>query len=169
MTVMMRRAMAVAAAAVPAMFLVPAVGSAQAPICAADMLNATTRQDAAPNPDGQNELSIVLTNTSPQPCLVQGFPGVDLVGPDDPAFGPTYSLPRQETGFAPVSVAPGHAVSSVVTYLAQGSQGWTPEKIVVTPPDTTTQLEVPWTPGLSVQRQDAATHPGTFVGPLRPA
>ncbi|WP_227999003.1 DUF4232 domain-containing protein [Nocardia australiensis] len=157
------------AAAVPAMFVVPAISSAQPPICSAEMLNATTQQDGPPSSNGQNMLRIVLTNTSPQTCLVQGHPGVDLTGPDHPTFGPTYSLPRQEAGFAPVTVAPGAAVSSELTYLADGPQGWTPTMIVVTPPDTTTQLQVPWPQAGSVSRQDAATHPGTYIGPLRPA
>ena len=161
--------MAVVAMAVPAMFTVPAIGSAQTPACSAEMLSATTQQDGAPSPTGQNKLRIVLTNTSQQSCLVQGYPGVDLAGPDNPTFGPTYSLPRQETGFAPVEVAPGAAVTSELTYLADGPEGWTPATIVVTPPDTTTQLQVPWPQAGSVQRQDAATHPGTYIGPLRPA
>lgn len=161
--------MVIAAAAMPAMFAVPAIGSAQPPVCAAEMLNATTQQDGAPTPDGQNTLRIVLTNTSPSSCLVQGYPGVDLAGPDDPTFGPTYSLPRQDAGFAPVEVAPGAAVSSELTYLADGPDGWTPNTIVVTPPDTTTQVQVPWPQAGSVARQDGATHPGTYIGPLRPA
>lgn len=165
----MRRTMVVVALAAPAMFAVPAIGSAQAPVCAAEMLNATTPQDGAPAPNGQNTLRIVLTNTSPQSCMVQGYPGVDLAGPDNPTFGPTYSLPRQDTGFAPVEVAPGAAVSSELTYLADGPAGWTPDTIVVTPPDTTTPLQVPWPHAGSVSRQDAATHPGTYIGPLRPA
>ncbi|WP_267467170.1 MULTISPECIES: hypothetical protein [Nocardia] len=34
---------------------------------------------------------------------------------------------------------------------------------------TGAQLEAPWPTGVSVQRQDGATHPGTYIGPLRPA
>ncbi|WP_227985367.1 DUF4232 domain-containing protein [Nocardia spumae] len=165
---MMKRTMAVAAA-IPAMFVVPAIGSAQPPVCAAGMLNATTQQDGAPTPTGQNKLRIVLANTSAQSCLVQGYPSIDLTGPDDPTFGPTYSLPRQDTGFAPVEVAPGSAVSSELTYLADGPGGWTPHTIVVTPPDTTARLQVAWPQAGSVSRQDGATHPGTYIGPLRPA
>lgn len=161
--------MAVAAVTVPAMFMVPAIGSAQPSLCSADMFSATVQQDGAPTPTGQNKLRIVFTNTSQHSCLVQGYPGVDLAGPDNPPFGPTYSLPRQETGFAPVDVAPGSAVSSELTYLADGPEGWTPDTIVVTPPNTTTQLQVPWPQAGSVSRQDGATHPGTFIGPLRPA
>ncbi|MGW6119793.1 DUF4232 domain-containing protein [Nocardia sp. NPDC055165] len=163
-----KRAIAVVAVAAPAMFMIPAVSSAQLPICSAEMLTATTQHDSAPSTQ-QNTLRIVLTNTSQQSCLVQGYPGVDLAGPDHPAYGPNYSLPRQETGFAPVTVAPGAAVSSELTYLSDGPEGWTPTTIVLTPPDTTTQLQVPWPQVGSVVRQDAATHAGTFIGPLRPA
>jgi hypothetical protein len=42
-----------------------------------------------------------------------------------------------------------------------------PRTIVVTPPDGTTQLETRWIPGgIAVLRQDGATHPGTYIGPL---
>ncbi|WP_245672617.1 DUF4232 domain-containing protein [Nocardia anaemiae] len=155
--------------AVPVTLLAPAVASAQSEVCTAEMLKASTQQDGAPAPSGQNRLRIVLTNTSAQTCLVQGYPGVDLAGPNDPNAGPIYSLPRQQTGFAPVTVAPGEAVSSELTYLSGGANGWTPCTIIVTPPDTTTQLRVPWPQAGSVQRQDGATNPGTYIGPLRPA
>ncbi len=161
----MRRAIAMVAVAVPATFVVPGTGSAQLPMCSADMLSATTRQDAAPT--GQNKLRVVLTNTSSGSCLVQGYPGIDLTGPDHPTFGPTFSVPRQETGTVPITVAPGAAVSSELTYLPDGPDGWAPTTIVVTPPDTDTSLEVPWPQAGSVARQDAAAHPGTFISPLQ--
>lgn len=37
--------------------------------------------------------------------------------------------------------------------------------MVVTPPDETRSAELPW-PGGAVLRQDGATRPGTFVGPV---
>lgn len=149
--------------------MIPAATSSAAPVlCTAETLNPSTRERPSDSP-GQSTLEIVLTNTSTQACAVQGFPGVDLAGPDDPTFGPTYSLPRQEVDFAPVVVEPGSAVSSVLTYLPAGPDGWVPATIVITPPDTTTQLQAPWPAGVSVQRQDAATHPGTYIGPLQPA
>ncbi|MEU4311010.1 DUF4232 domain-containing protein [Nocardia sp. NPDC024068] len=157
----------VAVAALAAV-MIPAATSAAAPApCSAETLNIGTRERPTDSP-GQGRLEIVLTNTSAQSCAVQGYLGVDLAGPDDPAFGPTYSLPRQEVGFAPVVVEPGSAVSSDLTYLPGGPGGWVPATIVVTPPDTTTQLQAPWPSGASVQRQDGATHPGTYIGPLRP-
>ncbi|GAA5056560.1 hypothetical protein GCM10023318_34120 [Nocardia callitridis] len=160
--------MTVAAAAVPVMFMAPAIGSAQpSTVCTAEGLSAETQQDAAPG--NQHTLHIVLTNTSTEACLVQGYPGLDLTGPEDPN-GTVYTLPRQETGFAPVTVEPGAAATADLTYLAGGTDGWIPNTIVLTPPDTTTQLVIDWPDGAgSVERQDGATHPGTFIGPLRPA
>ncbi|MBF6176364.1 DUF4232 domain-containing protein [Nocardia blacklockiae] len=155
------------AAAVAALIVPAATGSAQPPVCAAETLNLNILQLDPPT-EGQNRLTVVLTNKSAQSCVVQGFPSAELVGPEDPAFGPTYQLPRQEAGFAPVLVEPGAAARSELTYLAGGPDGWVPATLVVTPPDTTTPMRAPWPAGLSVQRQDAATHPGTFVGPLRP-
>lgn len=158
-----------AAMASLAAVLIPATTSAAAPApCAAEALNLSTRERPSDSP-GQSRLEVVLTNTSAQSCAVQGFPGVDLVGPADPTFGPTYQLPRQAADPAPLTVEPGAAVSSLLTYLSGGPDGWVPATIVVTPPDTTTQLQAPWQAGVSVQRQDGATHPGTFIGPLQPA
>ncbi|MBB5917140.1 hypothetical protein BJY24_006052 [Nocardia transvalensis] len=147
---------------------IPAVTSAAAPApCAPESLALSTRERPSDSAS-QGTLDVVLTNTSAQACALQGFPGVDLVGPADPTFGPTYSLPRQAADPTPQTVEPGAAVSSLLTYLPGGPDGWVPATVVVTPPDTTTQLQAPWPAGVSVQRQDGATHPGTFVGPLVP-
>ncbi|MET8871542.1 DUF4232 domain-containing protein [Nocardia sp. NPDC004604] len=149
--------------------MIPTATSSAAPApCAAETLNLSTRERPSDSP-GQSRLEVVMTNTSTQSCSVQGFPGIDLVGPEDPTFGPTYQLPRQAADPAPLTVEPGAAVSSVLTYLPGSRDGWVPATIVVTPPDTTTQLQAPWPAGVSVQRQDGATHPGTYIGPLQPA
>ncbi|OLL97071.1 hypothetical protein Ae406Ps2_5222 [Pseudonocardia sp. Ae406_Ps2] len=42
----------------------------------------------------QKDTTIVWRNTSAAPCTMTGFGGVDLRGPDDPQWGPSYSLPR---------------------------------------------------------------------------
>lgn len=158
-----------AAMASLAAVMIPAATSSAAPApCAAEALTLSTRERPSDSP-GQSRLEVVLTNTSTQSCAVQGFPGVDLVGPQDPTFGPTYQLPRQAADPAPLTVEPGAAVSSVLTYLPGSPDGWIPATIVVTPPDATTQLQAPWPTGVSVQRQDGATHPGTYIGPLQPA
>lgn len=158
-----------AAAAALAAVTIPAATGAAAPApCTAQALDLSTRERPWDSP-GQGRLEVVLTNTSTQTCAVQGFPGVDLAGPDDPAFGPTYRLPRQAAEPAPLTVQPGAAVSSLLTYLSDGPDGWVPATLVVTPPDITTRLQAPWPAGVSVQRQDGATHPGTYIGPLHPA
>ncbi|MEU4839726.1 DUF4232 domain-containing protein [Nocardia testacea] len=158
-----------AAAAALAGVTLPAATSAAAPApCAAEALHLSTRERPSDSP-GQSRLEVVLTNTSTQRCAVQGFPGVDLVGPEDPTFGPTYRLPRQAADPAPLTVEPGAAVSSLLTYLPGGPDGWVPVTLVATPPDTTTPLQTPWPAGVSVQRQDGATHPGSYIGPLQPA
>ncbi|MEV0109279.1 hypothetical protein AB0H42_23465 [Nocardia sp. NPDC050799] len=101
------------------------------------------------------------------PSATKSVPG--LVSPEDPTFGPTYRLPRQATDPAPPTVEPGAAVSSLLTYLPGGPDGWVPVTLVVTPPDTTTRLRASWPADVSVQRQGGVTHPGTFIGPLQPA
>lgn len=40
--------------------------------------------------------------------------------------------------------------------------------MAVTPPDTTDTQIVTWAVGRSIRKQDAATHPGTYVVPVRP-
>ncbi len=36
---------------------------------------------------GQDRAQVILTNISEQSCTLQGYPGVDLVGPDVPDVG----------------------------------------------------------------------------------
>jgi hypothetical protein len=141
--------------------------AAAAPWCAADSLSLSTGPYGSPGDSAQMHFDVILTNISSGSCTLQGYPGVDLVGPDDPVFGPTYSLPRASGDPQPVTLAPAASASSRLTFLPT-ADGWVPQTIVVTAPDATTQLQTPWIPGgISVARQDAATHPGTYIGPLQ--
>ena len=116
---------------------------------------------------GQRHTVVVWTNTSGSTCTMTGFGGVDLVGPDDPAFGGVYSLPRQAGQPATIKLAPGAAAHSTITWLPpQDGPGWTPTGMNVTPPDETRSAGLDW-PGGAVLRQDGATHPGTFLSPVQ--
>jgi hypothetical protein len=140
--------------------------AAAAPLCGTDSLSLSTGPYGAPGDSAQMHFALILTNISSQSCTLRGYPGVDLVGAADPVDGPTYSLPRQSGNPQPLTLAPGASASSRLTFLPT-ADGWVPRTIVVTPPDATTQLETPWIPGgIGVLRQDGATHPGTYIGPL---
>lgn len=143
--------------------LVHPANAAPPPWCAADSLSLRTG-----GPPDETYVTVILTNISEQACTMQGYPGVDLVGPDDPVFGPTYSMPRQAGDPQPFTLDPWADALSYLTFLPGSPDGWVPSTIVVTPPDATTQLETSWNvPGTSVLRQDGATHPGTYIGPLQ--
>lgn len=115
--------------------------------------------------DNQKDTTIVWRNTSDAPCTMTGFGGVDLRGPDDPQFGPSYSLPRAGEEPTAVVVKPGGTAHTVITWLPGDS--WTPTDIVVTAPDETTSTTLKWDQG-PVSRQDGATRPGTYVHPVAP-
>ncbi|MCO7193195.1 DUF4232 domain-containing protein [Pseudonocardia sp. McavD-2-B] len=115
--------------------------------------------------DNQKDTTIVWRNTSDAPCTMTGFGGVDLRGPDDPQFGPSYSLPRAQEEPTAVVVKPGGTAHTVITWLPGDS--WTPTDIVVTAPDETTSTTLKWDQG-PVSRQDGATRPGTYIHPVAP-
>ncbi|MEE6137724.1 DUF4232 domain-containing protein [Mycobacterium sp. 050128] len=148
--------------------------AAATPWCGADSLKLSASPPISPGEQVYLHFYVILTNVSRQTCTLQGYPGVDLVGPDDPPLGPTYSLPRESGDVRPVVLAPGASAASLVAFLPKlGPDGmepaWPPTTIVVTPPDSTAQLQTPWIPGgLTVLRQGDGTHPGGQVGPLQP-
>ncbi len=53
--------------------------------------------------------------------------------------------------------------SDIFVQPAEGD--WTPTEVVVTAPDETTSTTIPWRGG-PVQRQDGATRPGSYIGPV---
>lgn len=116
---------------------------------------------------GQRHTTVIWTNTSSSTCTMTGFGGVDLHGPADP-MGTTYSLPRSSKKPTKVTLAPGGKAHTTITWLPpQDGSGWTPTQIVITPPDEVSSAALQW-PGGAVLRQDAATHPGTFIDPVAP-
>jgi hypothetical protein len=116
---------------------------------------------------GQRHTTAVWTNTSTSDCLMDGFGGVDLEGPDDP-MGRTYTLPHTSAAPESFRLAPGHAAHTTITWLPpQDRPGWTPTSMLVTPPNETRSARLDW-PGGAVLRQDGATHPGTYISPVSP-
>lgn len=115
---------------------------------------------------GQYDLELTYRNISGSTCALYGVPGVDLVGPNDPVHGDTYSLPRINNGPAYNEVPAGSSAKASITFLAADpseTDPWIPTTIVTTPPGQYTQLTASWPGRYSVLRQDSATHPGTWV------
>ncbi|MFD9794294.1 DUF4232 domain-containing protein [Streptomyces sp. NPDC059070] len=129
----------------------------------ADLGFATVPTSRAKNPNIQYALTVTLTNRAAASCVLDGYPGVDLVGPL------TWSLVRQ-TAVQPhkVILRPKATTTFNIFYLpyVQGSgQEFRPTRIVVTPPGETHSHTLRWPVG-SILLQDAATHPGTYVSPV---
>jgi len=128
-----------------------------------------TSPDVIKGSTTQWQLPITMTNQGSTSCTVQGFPGVRLDGSD----GTSWDLVRTNGTFSPVLLAPGQHVTAEITYLtatALGSgdpdSGWHVTSYAVTPPNTTNTQTLPWADSLGLVKQDAATHPGTYVGPV---
>jgi Protein of unknown function (DUF4232) len=112
--------------------------------------------------DDQQHLEVLMTNSSGSTCTVKGFPGVDLKAAD------SWSLVRTAKSASAVTLKSGATASFVITYLpweAGSGVEFKAKSVVITPPNETTSVTLNW-PGGSVLRQDGATHPGTYVGPV---
>ena len=139
--------------------------------CGTDSLALSTGALTTTEYVGQDHLEVLLTNISQQSCTMQGYPGVDLVGPDVPTWGPVFSLVRERGDPQPFTLEPGASATSILTIGSPSlpEDYWLPTTLVVTPPDATTQLQIPWIPNTPVHRQDGATSPATYIGPLQPS
>ncbi len=152
-----------AAAAAPAP-AGPAAASVATPRCTTADLSVSLGKPKEKSP-GQFDVPLTYRNISGHACGLHGVPGVDLAGPDDPAFGPVYHLPRVDNGVKDNEVTPGTTASATITVLtpAEGRASWTPAKLTTIPPGQTQPLTADWPADLPVLRQDAATHPGSYV------
>lgn len=123
-----------------------------------------TGGDAAPSGTGQQQTYVLMHNKGARTCTLEGFPGVDLK-----SAGGTWSLTRSNEKAQKFTLTPGGPdVQFAITFIAwtKGSgEEFKPTGLVVTPPDETTSVTLRW-PWGSVLRQDGATHPGTYVGPV---
>jgi hypothetical protein len=112
--------------------------------------------------DDRQDLEVLMTNTSGSTCTVKGFPGADLKAAD------TWSLVRTSKTPSAVTLKSGASASFIISYIPwQAGAGveFKAKNVVITPPNETTSVTLTW-PGGSVLRQDGATHPGTYVGPV---
>nr|WP_086674586.1 DUF4232 domain-containing protein [Amycolatopsis pretoriensis] len=159
----------------PAAVQAPAAGGAGGGVAAAStatprcttadlevLLGKPAEKNDAP---GQYDIPLTYRNTTDHTCGLYGVPGVDLVGPDDATFGPVYHLPRIDNGVKYNEVTAGTTASATITVLkpAAGEPTWTPAKLNTIPPGSTSALTAQWPADLPVLRQDAATHPGSYV------
>jgi hypothetical protein len=117
---------------------------------------------------GQQTTQVVdLTNKGSSACTMQGFPGVDLVGSANGQQNYSWPLERSSATYAHLTLEPGTTAHFNLTYLPYASGDGNAidvAKIVVTPPNTFTQAQLTWSQ--KVLLQDAATRPGTYIGPV---
>ncbi|WP_329054487.1 DUF4232 domain-containing protein [Amycolatopsis sp. NBC_01488] len=143
-----------------------ATASSATPRCTTAGLEVILGKPAEKNDaPGQYNIPLTYRNTTNHTCGLYGVPGVDLVGPDDATFGAVYHLPRVENGVKYNEVTAGTTASATITVLkpAAGEPAWTPAKLNTIPPGQTSALTADWPSDLPVLRQDAATHPGSYV------
>ncbi|MFF7215926.1 DUF4232 domain-containing protein [Streptomyces sp. NPDC008238] len=116
---------------------------------------------------GQENFPVVLTNRSGRTCTVLGFPGLAFVN----AAGEQVTVdPERATGQTArrVTLAPGASAWAAMSFSNPAITGVTtvtPAAVLVTPPDETSSLKVPWTGG-KVSNTGKASVPR--LGPFQP-
>lgn len=122
---------------------------------------------------GQNDISsqivqwVQLANATSTPCTMDGFAGVNLVGSASGQSNYSWSLDRDSESYSTITLNAGESAYFGIKYLpwaAGDSTEFSVANIVLTPPNTTTSVTLPWS--ASVLLQDAATHPGTYLTPI---
>ncbi|MDT7796926.1 MAG: hypothetical protein QOI78_359 [Actinomycetota bacterium] len=143
----------------------PAASTATPRCTTADLAVLLGKPAGKTDAPGQFDVPLTYRNTSDHTCGLYGVPGVDLVGPDDATFGPVYHLPRENNGVKYNEVPAGTTASATITVLtpSEGGASWTPTSLKTIPPGQTQALTADWPADLPVLRQDAASHPGTYV------
>lgn len=142
-------------------------------------LGAVTWYPDASSDHATGKVPVIYTNVSGRTCTMDGFSGVDLHGPASDPNGPVFSLARANDPAhqpKPFTLQPGAQANTTVTFTtwhqgeigAMGSTNWVPTTLVVTPPNQTASFTLPWFQGVSVLRDDTATHRATYVYPVSP-
>jgi hypothetical protein len=119
-------------------------------------------------PGQQRTVGLVFTNTSGASCTMRGYPGVNLVQ----TTSDQWELVRQQDPVQTVTLAPAASAHATLTFYQWSASvpnvKFVPASLFVTPPDETTHATIGWLPGIIVVRQDGATHPLTYIGPVAP-
>lgn len=160
------------ASGTPATVTTPAATPAAAAAAAAGRCHTAGLSVALGTPQGQpgtqRTVPVVFTNTSGASCTMFGYPGVNLVQ----TTADQWQLVRQVAPVRTVTLAPGAAAHATLTFYqwsaAVPNVKLVPARLFVTPPDETTFATIGWLPGIIVVRQDGATHPLTYIGPVTP-
>jgi hypothetical protein len=113
-------------------------------------------------------LAVTFTNHFSLTCSIFGFPGVALVS----AAGATYDLPRRTDQAADTMyLPPGGTASALLTYLqvpatvTPAGDTFTPQYVLVTPPDDREAVRLDW-PGGPIVDQRADPGSSTSIGPV---
>jgi hypothetical protein len=97
---------------------------------------------------GQENFSVVLTNTSHRTCTVHGYPGAAFTDASGRQLGP--DPVRTGDTARTIRLAPGHSAWAGVSFSdpeVSEARTATPASLLVTPPDERDHLTVRWTGG----------------------
>lgn len=122
--------------------------------------------------------AVDVTNNGPSACVLDGYPGVNLIGHAHGEDQYQWTLQWATTSHTPVRLAPGGVAHFDVVYLAAAgttatSLPATPPpapaaidvlNITITLPNTYTQDQMPWS--ASIVLQDQVAHAQTYVTPF---
>ncbi|NGN68874.1 DUF4232 domain-containing protein [Streptomyces sp. A7024] len=121
---------------------------------------------AKPGGTGEQDTAVVtVKNTGHRTQTLTGRPEVVLV---QRGSSHTETLREQAGDRGTVRIAPGRSAAFTITFVGSAEpDAIKPDKAVVKLPGGQRQ-NLPWRWG-AVTRMEAATHPGNYTGPLRPA
>ncbi|GAA2505036.1 DUF4232 domain-containing protein [Streptomyces gobitricini] len=146
--------------------------AAQIPCRTADLgLDWTTDGTAKPggsNTEEQVSVVVAVKNSGSSACTLRGFPKVTLkMGTETKGVETETFFNQQTPNPKTVTLNPGGTARFTMTFLS----GKTDDNVIdpgvaaITPPGNTQAKELRWIWGM-VQKQEAATHPLNYVGPL---
>ncbi|WP_315914045.1 DUF4232 domain-containing protein [Arthrobacter sp. lap29] len=116
------------------------------PLCPASSLSGAL-DDSGGGAAGHIYMTLVLTNSSAAPCILDGYPGVSMVaaGSTTPIGAPAERDP-QAPSKGPITLAPGDSAGATLRYTQAGNyqncQRVQAESILVYPPSATDSLAI---------------------------